>query len=84
VSVSVPEPPETTEPTSVTLPPETPFEAVTTYSQKVGVGPFKVTLTVTKEQRTTVVAAAIVQITAVASIAAPGVTGGGSTTRRKR
>jgi hypothetical protein len=84
-SVSVPEPPTDTEPGFST--PQV-SEPVQTYTQKVGVGPFKVTLTVTEAQRTTVVAAAIIQITAVASMTASGVsTGGstgGSTTRRKR
>jgi hypothetical protein len=50
--------------------------------QKVGIGPIKFTIKVTETQRTTVVATAIVQITAVASIST--IASGGTTPRRRR
>jgi hypothetical protein len=52
------------------------------YSQKVSLGPLSFTLRVTESERITVVAAAIVQITTVASISS--VSTGGSTPRRHR
>ena len=57
-----------------------------TYSRKIGIGPIKITLTATEAQRKTVVAAAIVQITAVATMSATGVstTSSSSTSARRR
>jgi hypothetical protein len=55
-----------------------------TFTREVSLGPISFTLTATEQQRRTVVAAAIVQITAVATISTTGVSANSSTTRRNR
>lgn len=63
---------------------DTPSGKGKTFTKKVSLGPLNLTLTVTESQRTTVVAAAIVQITAVATMSSTGISSGGSSTRRRR
>jgi len=83
-SLSVPTTTETTTSTSIAPTQETTNQNGKTYTRKVGIGPIQITLTATEEQRRTVVAVAIVQIAAVATISATGVSTTSSTTNGRR
>ena len=75
---------ETTTSTSIAPIQETTNQNGKTYTRKIGIGPLQITLTATEEQRRTVVAVAIVQIAAVATLSATGVSTTASTNGRRR